>query len=890
VGELVTDVSMWRAWRAGMRNMSRHSLRQSRSKWLLVAAVGALVLGQACGDDEQRSTPSQGSGGAASPSGGVSNNAGGSAGNGAANASGGSVAGGGAGGTGGSGTGGSAGTVGLDAGVPIYEQDDPNLHPPDSAYQRVQIPVALTNVMAIDIDSDERVYVLERAGNLKIWNPDGTVLDAGTLPVFSGNEDGALSLSLDPDFSNNHRVYIYYSSSQATENVLSRFEIHNDQLHLSTEKVLLRTPDERAVQWHVAGGTDFDSQGNLYVAVGDNTNPFESSGFSPHDERSGRALFDAQRTAANSRDFRGKILRIKPTDDGGYEIPEGNLFDAQDGLPEIYVMGNRNPFRIAVDRGNDWLYWGEVGPDANDNAEALATRGPRGYDEFNRAKSAGNFGWPYCIAENIPYVHYNFASNTPIAPFDCSDPVNQSPNNRGLTDLPPAQPSWIAYSYGRSPYPVLGNSGGRTALMGAVYRWKPGGSINKLPRYFDGSVFLMEYTRGWLAEVRTDDEGEIQTVSQFFPSLSWNQPIHMRISPNGVLYVAQYGSSATVYRINYVGNNNRPPAAVASSDVDSGPTPLMVQFSSAGSSDFENDPLTYAWDLNGDGFVDSTDADPSYVYTSPGVYEATLLVNDGNNSGVAKLKIVAGNTRPVVTITSPPNGAFVGQGEQVSYTVSVSDAEDGSTPNGISCSNVTILPALGHDLHEHDGSPTSGCSGSFTTATGLISSENAWQVLKVSYADRGQGGLSLTGQTAIRLHFKRKEAEHYNYIGEAQGVMTEATTDPQGGGMNLGWINDGSYVCWNEMNFQNINSIGFRVASAGTGGRIEVRQGSTSGTQLGSATVPVTGGWQSWQTVTAPVTNPGGTHKMCFVFRNNPGDELLFNLNFLDFNGTGVSQ
>jgi hypothetical protein len=70
-----------------------------------------------------------------------------------------------------------------------------------------------------------------------------------------------------------------------------------------------------------------------------------------------------------------------------------------------------------------------------------------------------------------------------------------------------------------------------------------------------------------------------------------------------------------------------------------------------------------------------------------------------------------------------------------------------------------------------------------------------------------------------------------------------------------------------------------------------VRQGSPTGTQIGTATnVPVTGGWQTWTTVTSgPITN-SGTHKICFVFKNNAGDELLFNLNFLDFNGNGVSQ
>ena len=868
--------------------MTKRSLPANRTNFKVAVALAALAAGYGCSDDES-------SGGKPGAGSGASSSSGASAGSSAAGTSGAGTSGGGSAGTDSTaGTAGSSGTAGGGEGgaavVPVYEQDDPTLHPPDTAYQRVKIPVALGNVMAIDIDEDENVYILERAGKLKIWKPDNTVVEAGTLSTFSGNEDGALSFVLDPNFSENHWVYIYYSSNTANESTLSRFHLQDDQLHLDSESVLLTVPDDRLVQWHVGGGTDFDSQGNLYLALGDNTNPFESQGYSPFDEGAGRELYDAQRTAANSNDFRGKILRIKPTDDGSYDIPAGNLFTQGEGLPEIYVMGDRNPFRITVDKGTDWLYWGEVGPDAAENGDALATRGPKGYDEFNQAKTAGFYGWPYCIADNIPYVDYNWQTTTSGSPFNCDAPVNDSPNNDGVTSLPPARPAWIAYSYGSQPYEAMAGNG-RTAFAGVVYRWKPGGSINKLPRWFDGSVFLMEYSRGWIVETRTDAEGVIQEVNSFFPTLAWNQPIHMKVSPSGVLYIAQYSGEPTVYRLNYIGNNNQPPVAVVSSDVDSGPVPLTVAFSSDGSSDFEGDTLTYEWDFDSDGTVDSTEANPTHVYQTAGAQNAKLTVSDGEATSSATLTIMAGNTRPVVTITSPPNGAFVGQGETVDYTLSVTDAEDGSTPSGIACSAVTMTPALGHDLHEHDGTPAAGCNGVVNTSTGIIASENSWQVLNATYQDESPGALSLLGSAKVRLHFKRVEAENYNYIGEAFDVMTQPTEDPEGGAVNVGWINDGSYICWNEMNFQGITSVSYRASSAGSGGRIEIHLDSPTGTQVGTPTnIAVTGGWQTWQTFdSATFSDPGGTHKVCFVAKNNPGDELVFNLNWIDFNGPGVS-
>jgi len=875
--------------------------RSKRTGWSGTGlfALGALVY--ACGDNTE-AVPQLGSGGVG---GGGSKATAGSAGSVSggvgANANAGSALGGSAAATGGiPNVGGDApGGAGGEAPIPVYEQDDPNLVPLETAFQRVRVPVSINKAMQIDIDADENVYILERAGAVRIWKATGAVVDAGQLDTFSGNEDGALGFALDPNFADNGFVYIYYSSGTAMEQKLSRFELHHDQLHLETEKVLLTVPDDREVQWHVSGGLAFDSKGNLLVSLGDNTNPFESQGYAPIDEgvdpggdpTKERRLFDAQRTSANSQDLRGKILRITPTADGKYTSPAGNLWTADKGRPEIYVMGDRNPFRIAIDPANDWLYWGEVGPDAAENGDALATRGPRGYDEFNQAKAAGFFGWPYCIADNKPYVHFNFQTQTSGAAFDCDAPVNNSPHNTGEKVLPAAQPAWISYSYGGAPYPSMGTVGGRTAVMGAVYRWQPGGSINKLPRHYDGSKFLMEYSRGWINEARTDADGKVTSVASFLPASKWTELIHMRISPSGVMYIAQYGSDSTVYRLNYIGSNNQPPTAVATSNVDSGPTPLSAMFSSAGSADPEGKPLTFAWDFQSDGTVDSTEANPTFSFTTAGSYKVKLTVSDGqamNPTASASLTIAAGNTRPIVTVTSPPAGAFIGQGQKVDYTVTVTDAEDGATPGTIPCANVTATSALGHDIHEHDGTPTPGCSGTFTAASGLISTENTWQVLNATYKDKGIGALSLLGAGKVRLHFKRLEAEHYERQGEAHDLMAQDTSDV-GGGRNVGWINDGSYLCWNELNFKNITSITYRIASAGAGGRIAIHQDSPTGAVVGTkADIPVTTGWQTWQDVTVPITDPGGTHKYCFYFEKNPGDLLLFNLNYIDFTGPGV--
>ena len=112
-------------------------------------------------------------------------------------------------------------------------------------------------------------------------------------------------------------------------------------------------------------------------------------------------------------------------------------------------MGHRNPFRISIDSETGWLYNGEVGPDANGDS---ANRGPRGYDELNQIREAGNMGWPFCIANNKAYREWTFPNGPAGATFDCAGgPANTSTYNTGLTQTPPANGAMLYWPYGPSP-------------------------------------------------------------------------------------------------------------------------------------------------------------------------------------------------------------------------------------------------------------------------------------------------------------------------------------------------------------------------------------------------------------------------------------------------------
>ncbi|HEY6092888.1 MAG TPA: ThuA domain-containing protein, partial [Gemmatimonadales bacterium] len=326
--------------------------------------------------------------------------------------------------------------------------------PEENRFTRVVLAEKLDEPVELAVLPGDRVLFVERHGYVNLYTPsDKQVHRIATIPVStkyadsSQAEDGLLGVAADPHFATNGWLYMYYSpAGPESKNVLARFTMNGDSLDLGSKKILLEVGTQRLACCHTGGSIAFDRQGNLYVSTGDNSNPF-ASGYAPIDERPGRMPWDAQKSSANTNDLRGKILRIHPEPDGSYTVPAGNLFPpgTPKTRPEIYSMGHRNPYRISVDQHTGFVYWGDVGPDANVDSVG---RGPRGYDEINQARSPGNFGWPYFVGNNQAYYKTTVIDSTHTEggpQFDPAHPVNHSPNNTGLTDLPPARGAFIWY-------------------------------------------------------------------------------------------------------------------------------------------------------------------------------------------------------------------------------------------------------------------------------------------------------------------------------------------------------------------------------------------------------------------------------------------------------------
>ncbi|AHM62946.1 PKD domain-containing protein [Flammeovirgaceae bacterium 311] len=588
--------------------------------------------------------------------------------------------------------------------------------PEENRFTKTVLVNDLAHPMELAIADDGRIFFTElRSGRLSMYNT--RTEETELVHQFKVNTEGGTGLigvTLDPDFKSNNHLYVYYAPPADKEPYpfrLSRFTLKADnRLDAGSEKVLLVVGVEKNSGAHHGGSLAWDREGNLYLSTGDSSSPFPSNGYAPLDERPGAEYYslDAQRSSANTNSLAGKILRIHPEADGTYTIPEGNLFPAGTAKtrPEIYVMGTRNPYRIAINPKTSTLYWGEIGPDAGKDS----IQGPKGYDEFNQAKKAGNWGWPYFIADNKAYAAWDFSTNTSKGKYNPDAPVNDSPNNTGLTHLPPAQKAMIWYPYdGSEEFPELG-IGGRSAMAGQFYTYNENSaSKNRFPEYYDGALFVFDWMRNWVMTVNLDGE-ENFLRNEAFMTLNgdFRRPIDLAFGDDGIMYMLEYGSvygndndDARLVKIEY-NTGNRPPiakariidsVAVAKAEAKArltserevplmreaaGEAPLRVLFGSSGTTDLDDDDvISYQWFFDGKT-VGSTEREPVYTYTRPGVYKAVLKVTDQHGaSGTDTLMVKVGNAMPQMEITSPQNKSFFWENKPFAYTVKVTDKEDG---------------------------------------------------------------------------------------------------------------------------------------------------------------------------------------------------------------------
>ena len=165
--------------------------------------------------------------------------------------------------------------------------------------------------MEMSIARDGRVFLAERPGKVKLWHPDrpSELTELIDLKSDTRREAGLMGIALDPDFEKNNWIYLQHTVPAPDDPAvyvhhLGRFTVGTERIDRASEKVLLKIRASAENRIHEAGSIAFGPDGLLYLSVGDNQIRSEY-------------LFSCK-TSANSNDLRGKILRIRPTAEGGY--------------------------------------------------------------------------------------------------------------------------------------------------------------------------------------------------------------------------------------------------------------------------------------------------------------------------------------------------------------------------------------------------------------------------------------------------------------------------------------------------------------------------------------------------------------------------------------------
>jgi PKD repeat protein len=320
---------------------------------------------------------------------------------------------------------------------------------------------------------------------------------------------------------------------------------------------------------------------------------------------------------------------------------------------------------------------------------------------------------------------------------------------------------WYGYSQSEQ-FPELG-TGGVGPMGGPAYHFvfptTRGRAPVAWPAYYDGMPLFHEWTRDYVKGFRLNSGGHLSSIESVLPSFTFDNPMDIEFGPDGALYVLEYGDGffsenpdAQLARIDYTGwTGNHTPAPQASATPTNGLTPLTVTFSSEGTKDYDGDRLSYAWDFDTDGKVDSRAANPTFTYQRNGLYNATLNVTDpGGLSAAASVQVVVGNAAPVVELVKPVEGQPFHFGDTVQFEVRVTDDQP------LDCARVSVTYILGHDQHGHPQTTANGCTGSIITTVPSghdPAHDNLTAVFNASYTDPGDGGLpSLSGSDQVVLH------------------------------------------------------------------------------------------------------------------------------------------
>jgi glucose/arabinose dehydrogenase len=611
-------------------------------------------------------------------------------------------------------------------------------------FQNQVVLGGLTFATDFAFSPDGRVFVTEKAGRVKVFDglddPTPSVFADLTTQTYNFSDRGMLGLALAPNFPHDPYVYVAYTLDApiggtpprwndtcptppgqlddgcVTSARVSRLRASGNVM-VGPEQVLL---EDWCAQFpsHTIGTLAFGPDGALYAGGGEGASwgitDFGQAGgslagtptprnpcgdppggvggaMSPPSAEGGALRAQDLLTPSDPTGLSGSIVRIDP--ETGAPLADNPNAGASDAnARRIVATGLRNPYRFAFRPGTTDLWIGDVGwgvwEEVNRHPDARA--------------SVRNFGWP-CYEGPGPQPGYQALG------LAMCQALYQTP---GSVTMPTYR-----YRHDQTMVPGDGCLTG-TGAVSALAFYNGGslpGPVGTYPTRYDGALFVADFAKKCMSVMLTDENGipDPGRAEAFASNIGGAAPVAMHAGPGGDLYwLDLFGS---INRIRYFAGN-RPPEARLRSDATSGSVPLTVNFDASDSIDADGDPLTYTWDLDGNGtFGDATGPTAQRTFTDTASHTVRVRVTDTlGASDTAQVVVRSGNRAPTVTIDAPTPSTTWKVGDVISFSATATDPDDGALPAAAYDWTLTTLHCPGGVCHEHPLEQFHGVrSGSF---------------------------------------------------------------------------------------------------------------------------------------------------------------------------------
>ncbi len=499
---------------------------------------------------------------------------------------------------------------------------------PPAGFQIQTVLGGLDKPTSMAFVPDGRIFIAEKDGKVRVVK-NGVLLATPLITlndINTAGDHGILGIAVDPNFSQNGYVYLAYTFENNASNYngpktgrIVRITAVGDTASLASKVTILGK----------VGGTAAQPSCTNFAATADcihSDSPAHSMGglrfgtdgklYAALGDGAGFENVDAN--ALHSQDLNvlaGKYVRINT--DG--TAPTDNPFyngDVNANRSKVWALGLRNAYRFNFRPSNGKMYIGEVGW--------------KTWEEINIGKKGANYGWP-CREGLEKQPEYNCTASSVV-----TDPIY-----------------------------VYDHSSGSGSVTGGAFP-----TNNVYPAQYMSTYFFGDYSQNFLRIMNVDANDNLLSVSTFSDDAAG--PVEIVTGPDGyIYYLAIY--TGELRKITYT-TGNTPPVAQISANPLTGQAPLTVTFSSAGSSDANNDPLTYAWNF-GDNQT-STQANPQHTYAANGNYTATLTVSDGkggSNSKTVLIRVGTSNNNNVVPhhvqTTVSPAETYIGRDAVITSTI-----------------------------------------------------------------------------------------------------------------------------------------------------------------------------------------------------------------------------